>query len=138
VLATDQAGNLSRASDPVRFTTSTPAGSTCSVDYQVTQSWGSGYVASLTVTNTGPSQINGWTLTFAFPATTESLNSGWNANWSASGQNVHATNLSWNANLAPGGGNSASIGFVGNNAGAYPSPAAISLNGTVCTTTYSS
>jgi hypothetical protein len=138
VLATDQAGNLSRASDPVRFTTSTPSDSTCAVDYQVTNGWGSGYVASLTVTNTGPSPIDGWTLTFAFPVTTESFSSGWNANWSASGQNVHATNVDWDANLAPNGGNSVSIGFVGNNSGAYPSPAAISLNGTVCTTTYSS
>ncbi len=138
VLATDQAGHLSRASAPVTFTTSTPSNSTCAVDYQVSNSWGSGYVASLTVTNTGPSPINGWTLTFSFPATTESFSSGWNANWSASGQNVHATSQDWDANLAANGGNSVSIGFVGNNSGAYPSPAAISLNGTVCTTTYSS
>ncbi len=138
VLATDQAGNLSRASDPVRFTTSTPSNSSCAVDYRVTNGWGSGYVASLTVTNTGPSPIDGWTLTFSFPVTTESFSSGWNANWSASGQNVHATNVDWDANLAANGGNSVSIGFVGNNSGAYPSPAAISLNGTVCTTTYSS
>jgi len=138
VLATDQKGYLSRASAPVTFTTSTPGNSTCAVDYQVTGSWGSGYTASINITNTGPSQINGWTLTFTFPASTESLNSGWNANWTSSGQNVHATSLDWDANLAPNGGNSVSIGFVGNNAGAYPSPAAISLNGTVCTTTYSS
>ncbi|MBS2965537.1 cellulose binding domain-containing protein [Actinocrinis puniceicyclus] len=138
VLATDQAGNLSRASAPVMFTTSTPADSTCAVNYTVTNSWGNGYVASLTVTNTGPAAINGWTLTFSFPSTSESFNSGWNANWSASGQNVHATNVNWNADLAPDAGNSASIGFVGNNTGAYPSPAAISLNGMVCTTTYSS
>ncbi|HEV2345028.1 MAG TPA: cellulose binding domain-containing protein [Actinocrinis sp.] len=138
VLATDQMGNLSRASVPVSFTTSTPSNSTCAVNYQITTSWGSGYVASLTITNTGPSAINGWTLTFSFPATTESFNSGWNANWTSSGQNVHATNVDWDANLAPNGGNSFNIGFVGNEAGAYPSPAAISLNGTVCTTTYSS
>src|SRR6185437_5965083 len=138
VLATDQKGYLSRASDPVTFTTSTPTNSTCAVDYEITNSWGSGYVATLSVTNTGPSAINGWTLTFSFPATTESFNSGWNANWTSTGQFVHATNVDWNANLAPNGGNSASIGFVGNETGAYPSPAAISLNGTVCTTTYSS
>ncbi|HEU5425570.1 MAG TPA: cellulose binding domain-containing protein [Actinocrinis sp.] len=138
VLATDQKGYLSRASDPVTFTTSTPTNSTCAVDYQITNSWGSGYVATLSVTNTGPSAIDGWTLTFSFPATTESFNSGWNANWTSTGQFVHATNVGWNANLAPNGGNSASIGFVGNESGAYPSPAAISLNGTVCTTTYSS
>ncbi|OLE24814.1 MAG: alpha-L-arabinofuranosidase [Catenulispora sp. 13_1_20CM_3_70_7] len=138
VLATDQYGNLSRPSDPVTFTTSTPTDSTCAVTYQVTTSWGSGYVASLTVTDTGPSPINGWTLSFTFPADTESLANGWNANWSASGQDVIATSLDWDANLAANGGNSASIGFVGNNTAAYPSPAAIRLNGTVCTTTYSS
>jgi cellulase/cellobiase CelA1 len=138
VLATDQAGNLSPPSDPVVFTTGTPTASSCAVTYQVTGGWGSGYVASLTVTDTGPSPIDGWSLTFSFPSSGETLSSGWNANWSASGQNVEATSLSWNANLAANGGNSASIGLVGNNVGAYPSPAAISLNGTVCTTTYSS
>ncbi|WP_194896775.1 cellulose binding domain-containing protein [Catenulispora pinisilvae] len=138
VLATDQNGDLSPPSDPVTFTTGTPSASTCAVDYQVTSGWGNGYVAALTVTDTGPSPIDGWSLAFTFPGSGETLSSGWNANWSGSGQNVEATSLSWNANLAANGGNSASIGFVGNNDGAYPSPAAISLNGTVCTTTYSS
>ena len=138
VLATDQRGYLSPASIPVRFTTSTPASSTCAVDYQVTGGWGNGYIASVTLTDTGPSPIDGWTLTFSFPSTSETLNGGWNANWTSSGQDVHATSLTWNANLAANGGNSVTIGFVGANAGAYPSPAAISLNGAVCTTTYSS
>jgi hypothetical protein len=138
VIATDQKGYLSRASDPVVFTTSTPANSACAVTYEVTSSWGSGYVASVTLSDTGPSPINGWTLNFTFPSTSETFNSGWNANWSADGQNVRATSVDWDANLAANGGNSVNIGFVGNNNGAYPSPAAISLNGTVCTTTYSS
>jgi hypothetical protein len=137
VLATDQFGNLSAPSDPVSFTTGTPSASACAVNYGVTTAWGSGYVASLTVTDTGPSPVNGWTLSFAFPASGETFNSGWNANWTGNGQNVQATSLSWDANLAANGGNSATIGFVGANIGAYPSPASISLNGTVCTTTYS-
>ncbi|HEY0807924.1 MAG TPA: cellulose binding domain-containing protein, partial [Pseudonocardiaceae bacterium] len=138
VLATDQKGYLSRPSVPLTFTTSTPANSTCTVDYQVTTGWGNGYVVSVTLSDTGPSPINGWTLTFTFPSTGETLNSGWNATWTGDGQNVRATSLTWNANLAANGGNSVNIGFVGNNTGAYPSPAAVSLNGTVCTTTYSS
>jgi len=139
VLARDQKGYLSRPSDPVSLTTSTPANSACTVDYQVTTGWGSGYVASVTLSDTGPSPINGWTLSFTFPSTTETLNSGWNANWTSDGaQSVRATSLDWDANLAANGGNSVNIGFVGNNNGAYPSPAAISLNGTVCTTTYTS
>lgn len=138
VLATDQAGLLSQPSDPVTFTTTTPADSGCAVDYQITDGWGDGYTASVTLTDTGPDPIDGWSLTFSFPSAGESLGSGWNADWSESGQNVEATSLSWNAQLAPDGGNSQSIGFVGSNDGAYPSPASVSLNGTVCTTTYSS
>jgi hypothetical protein len=137
VLASDQAGYLSRPSDPLTFTTGTPANSTCTATYQVTAGWGSGYVAAITVTNTGPSAINGWTVDFSFGDPGQSLNSGWNANWSSSGQHVVATSLGWDANLAANGGNSASIGFVGNNTGAYPPPGAISLNGTVCRTTWS-
>jgi Cellulose binding domain/Fibronectin type III domain len=138
VLATDQNGTLSPPSDPASFTTGTPGASTCAVDYAVTGGWGSGYIASVTLTDTGPSAINGWSLTFAFPAAGETEDGGWNGTWTQTGQNVEATSLSWNAQLAPDGGNSQTIGFVGGNTGAYPSPAAISLNGTVCTTTYTS
>jgi cellulase/cellobiase CelA1 len=138
VLATDQSGKLSVPSDPVTFTTSTPTSSTCAVDYQVTDGWGNGFNAAVTITDTGPSPIDGWSLTFAFPSAGETVSGGWNANWSNSGQNVEATSLDWNAQLAANGGNSQSIGFTGANTGAYQSPAAISLNGTVCTTTYSS
>jgi hypothetical protein len=136
VLATDQKGNLSPSSDPVLVTTGTPVSSTCAVDYQVTSGWGSGYVAAVTVTDTGPSPVNGWTLTFTFPSSGESLSSGWNANWTSDGQNVEATSQGFDASLAANSGNSVTIGFVGANTGAYASPAAISLNGTVCTTTY--
>jgi len=51
---------------------------------------------------------------------------------------VVATNVSWDGYLAPNGGNTVSIGFVANQSGAYPSPASVTLNGTVCSTTYSS
>ncbi|WP_245594614.1 cellulose binding domain-containing protein [Actinospica robiniae] len=138
VLATDKNGKLSEPSDPVTFSTTSPAVSTCAVDYQITDSWGNGYVASITLTDTGPSAIDGWSLNFTFPDTTETENGGWNATWTESGQNVEATSQDWNAQLAPNGGNSQNIGFVGANNGAYRSPTAISLNGTVCTTTYSS
>jgi hypothetical protein len=138
VVAVDQPGHLSAPSAPVRFITGTPTTSTCAVSYTVSQGWGSGFVANVAVTNTGPNQINGWTLAFSFPSGTESVSSSnWNANWSESGQNVIATNVSWDGYLAPNGGNSVFIGFVANQNGAYPSPASFTLNGTVCTTTYS-
>jgi hypothetical protein len=139
VLATDQKGYLSPPSLPVTFTTGTPANSHCAVTYAVTQGWSSGFVANLSITDTGPNPVNGWTLAFAFPAGTESVSaSNWNANWSESGPNVIATNVNWDGYLAPNSGNSVSIGFIANQSGAYPSPASITLNGTVCSTTYSS
>ena len=139
VLATDQKGYLSPPSAPATFVTTTPANSTCAVSYDVSDGWGSGFVANIAITDTGPSPITGWTLGFSFPAGTESVSSSsWNANYSQSGQNVNVTPLDWDNYLAPNGGNTVSIGFVGNQDGAYPSPASFTLNGTVCSTTYSS
>jgi hypothetical protein len=139
VLATDQRGYLSLPSPPATFTTTTPASSTCAVTYDVSDGWGTGFVANIGITDTGPNPVTGWTLAFSFPSGTESVSSSnWNANYTESGANVNVTPLSWDGYLAPDSGNTVSIGFVGNQDGAYPSPAAFTLNGTVCTTTYSS
>jgi hypothetical protein len=138
VLARDHDGNLSLPSAPVTFTSGTPQNSTCAVNYVVTNGWGNGYVTDISVTDTGPNPIDGWTLAFAFPTDSESLSSSWNGNWSTDSADVLVTNLDWNGQLAAHAGNSADIGFVGANNGAYPSPASFTLNGTVCTTTYSS
>jgi hypothetical protein len=139
VLATDQMGYLSSPSPPATFTTTTPSSSTCAVTYGVSDGWDTGFVANISITDTGPSSITGWTLAFSFPSGTESVSSSnWNANYSQSGENVNVTPVSWDGYLAPDGGNTVSIGFVGNQDGADPSPTAFTLNGTVCTTTYSS
>jgi Cellulose binding domain/Fibronectin type III domain len=139
VTAVDQKGYQSLPSAPVTFTTGTPATSTCAVTYELSDGWGTGFVANLTITNTGPNAINGWTLAFSFPSDTESVtSSNWNGNWTWSGTNVEVTNLSWDGDLAPGSGNTVSLGFVASQNGAYPSPASFTLNGTVCSTMYSS
>lgn len=139
VVAVDASGRESMPSAPVRFTTTTPASSGCAVNYDVTDGWSSGFVASISVTETGPDAVNGWTLAFSFPSDTESVSSSnWNANFSESGRAVTVTSQSWDGYLAPHSGNSVSLGFVGNQNGAGPSPASFTLNGTVCTTTYSS
>ncbi len=139
VVATDQKGYLSLPSAPVRFVTGTPQHSTCAVSYFLASGWGSGFVANISITDTGPNPITGWTLAFNFPVDTESVSaSTWNANFSQNGKTVVVTPVDWNGYLAPNGGNTVSIGFVGNQTGANPSPASFTLNGTVCTTTYSS
>jgi len=134
VLARDKAGHLSRPSVPLTFTTGTPDDSTCTVSYQVTSGWGNGFVSDVVVSNVGPADIDGWTLTFDWPSAGQSVSSWWNADVTTDGQHVHVTSTANNARLAPNGGNSAEFGFVGANDGANPAPTAFTLNGTVCRT----
>ena len=61
-----------------------------------------------------------------------SFGSGWNANWTAAGTSISASNGDWNASIAPGA--TISVGYVGNYAGPNLLPALFTLNGTVCTT----
>ncbi len=135
VLARDSDGRLSRPSVPVTVRTGTPTDSTCQVSYRVTAGWGNGFNADVSVTNTGPSPITGWSLSFSFPSTSESISGYWNANIREQDEDVVATPVDWNGELAANGGNSVSFGFTGANNGANPPPTVFRLNGTVCTTT---
>ena len=74
-----------------------------------------GFSANITITNTGTTTINGWTLRFTFPGNQQITNS-WSATWSQQGQAVTATSMSWNGTLAPGA--STGIGFNGSYSGA--------------------
>ncbi|MET8861970.1 cellulose binding domain-containing protein [Nonomuraea sp. NPDC004580] len=130
VLARTHAGAQSSPSLPLTFTTGTPATSTCSVKLTVQSDWASGYVGALDVTNHG-APLDGWTLSFAWPRTWQSLGSGWSAVWTEDGREVRAVNEAANPTL--GTGATASIGFVGNYTGPNVLPRVFSLNGTVCT-----
>lgn len=133
VLARDTAGNLSWASPPLTITTGSPAQSTCTVRFGYVTDWASGYVASVDITNTGPSPIDGWTLTYDWPTGWQQMNGGWNANWTQDGGTVKVTNLDTNGTLAAGGG-AVNVGFVGGYSGPNITPGVFTLNGTVCTT----
>ncbi|WP_052888464.1 cellulose binding domain-containing protein [Thermogemmatispora carboxidivorans] len=115
---------------PTPTPTSTPtAGLKCSVHYAVNQ-WPGGFTANLTVTNTGTTTINGWTLTFTFPGN-QAVTQGWNGVFSQQGSQVTITNASYNGSIAPG--SSVYPGFNGTWSGSNPSPTAFYLNGTACT-----
>ncbi len=101
----------------------------CSVAYTAND-WGSGFTANTTITNLGASAINGWTLTYAYSGN-QTLQSGWNGDWSQSGQNVTVKSLDWNQTIAASGGNvtaSANFNYTGTNT----APTAFTVNGTVC------
>src|SRR5690242_19236515 len=55
----------------------------CRVDYAVTNQWTGGFGASVTVVNLGD-PLNGWNLTFTFPAAGQAVTQGWNATWTQS------------------------------------------------------
>ncbi|WP_231619247.1 endo-1,4-beta-xylanase [Nonomuraea sp. SBT364] len=112
VRARDGAGNLSTPSPTVTFETTTGGGGPggpCTAAGTVQTQWNSGYVVQpVTVTNTGSSPVNGWTVTFTLPAG-HTLTGSWNATLTTSGQTVTAKNASYNGTLAANA--STSFGF---------------------------
>jgi mannan endo-1,4-beta-mannosidase len=104
VRARDAAGNQSALSPAGSFTTL--AGGGCTAAGSAQSQWSTGYVAGVTVTNTGSAAKNGWTVTFTLPPG-HTITGYWNATVTVSGQTVTARNMSYNGTLAP----NASTGF---------------------------
>jgi beta-glucosidase len=130
VYAKDAAGNRSTRSGTVTIATSSGSDTTpCRVRYAVND-WGGGFTGNLTISNTGPSAVNGWTLRFAFPGG-QQLSQGWEGTWSQSGNQVTAVNASWNGTINAGA--SVAIGFTASYSGANPPPTAFTLNNSPCT-----
>ncbi|MEO3820813.1 glycoside hydrolase family 3 N-terminal domain-containing protein [Plantactinospora sp. B24E8] len=130
VVAVDAAGNVSAPSPTASVTTTGGTGGpACQVTFRVDQ-WDPGFTANVTIRNTGPTALTGWTLTFTFPSTGQRMVQGWSARWSQSGTTVTATNESWNGNLAVGA--TVGIGFSGTHTGVNPPPTDVTLNGQPC------
>jgi cellulase/cellobiase CelA1 len=105
-----------------------PAGTSCRVTY-ATDSWSDGFVANVTVANTGSTAINGWTLGFTLPSGQTVTNS-WNATLSGTSGALTARNVSWNGTIPAGG--SVSFGFQGTHRGGFTAPSAFTLNNGAC------
>jgi endo-1,4-beta-xylanase len=104
-------------------------GGTCQVTYTKASEWAGGFVANLTISNTGTTAISGWQLTFSFPGD-QKVSNAWNSTVTQSGAAVTATNASFNGTIAPGG--STSMGFQGTWASSDAVPTAFSVNGSAC------
>ena len=90
-----------------------PAGaatSSCAAAYSVSNDWGSGFTASLTITNNGTAAITGWTVTYSY-AGNQTLANGWNGAWAQSGKAVTVVNESYNGSLAAGATTTAGANF---------------------------
>ena len=99
--------------------------------YSTQSQWGGGFVAGVTITNTGTSAINGWTLKFTFPGD-QKITNAWSGTVTQSGENVTITNESYYATIAPGA--NTSLGFQGTWANSDAVPTAFTVNGATCST----
>ncbi|GAB3975135.1 hypothetical protein GCM10029978_058480 [Actinoallomurus acanthiterrae] len=108
----------------------TGGSASCRVGYTKSE-WSGGLTGNVTITNTGDSAINGWTLTFTFPGDTKVTNA-WNSTVTQSGATVTAKNVSYNGTIAAGA--DASFGFQGTWTSDDAVPTGFTLNGTTCTT----
>ncbi|MET0237725.1 MAG: PHB depolymerase family esterase [Kibdelosporangium sp.] len=102
----------------------------CRVSYRA-DSWNNGFTASVQVTNTGGSTVNGWQLRWTWPGGQQVTNA-WNATVTQSGAEATARNVGWNGPIPQNG--SVSFGFQATYTGANSTPAAFTLHGTACTT----
>ena len=128
VTATD----TTSASGSATFTWTVSGGTNsgvCHVDYAKTSEWPGGFTANVTVTNTGTSPINGWTVGFTFPGD-QKITNAWSATTSQNGAAVTAANAAYNGSIAPGA--NTSFGFQGTFTSNDSSPTSFTVNGAAC------
>jgi hypothetical protein len=144
VRARDAAGNLSAASNSVTVTggsprpgsssPSTPSSSappalSCRATFTYTSVWASGFVANVTVTNTGSTSILDWVITFSLGGDQRVIQS-WNGSYAQAGTAMTLTYPSWNRSIPPGG--SVTVGLYGERSTPATAPTVISVNGVPC------
>ena len=92
--------------------------------------WTSGFVAEVTITNTGTTPITDWVVTFAFSGD-QRIAQAWNGTFSQTGTAVTLTHASWNRVIPPGG--SVTVGMYGSRSGPVTPPPIVYVNGVPCT-----
>jgi endo-1,4-beta-xylanase len=102
------------------------AAQTSRCTYTVNNDWNTGYVATITITNSGSSAIDGWNVGWQY--TNNRITNSWNAVITGTSP-YSASSLDWNRSIQPG--QSVSFGFQGNknNAGTAEVPV---VTGAVC------
>jgi predicted carbohydrate-binding protein with CBM5 and CBM33 domain len=96
--------------------TTPPVSGACSATYAVSSQWQGGYQGAVTVT-AGSAPIRGWTVTLTYPSAS-TVQQGWNATVTSSGNTVTARNATYNGSVAAGA--STSFGFISSGTPATP------------------
>jgi len=111
--------------------TPTPSGTSCQVHYGVTPLQSGNFQATITITNTGTTAINGWTLHFSF-ANGQVITVDWNGVFTQTGSAVTITNTSVNGSIPAGSSLTVPPGFQATYSGTNATPTAFTLNGVSC------
>jgi mannan endo-1,4-beta-mannosidase len=122
----------STPSGQVSATTQAASGGfSCHVGYSIVSQWPSGFEAILSLSNTGPTAIGSWTLTWSF-ANGQTVTQLWTGAATQNGANVTVTSLSYDGAIAAGGSYTG-VGFLGTwNNVTNAAPTSFAINGTVC------
>lgn len=65
------------------------SGATCSVQYVNSNQWNTGFAGNITITNTGSTPINGWTLVFTFP-NNQQITQSWDSTYTQQGSKLRS------------------------------------------------
>lgn len=106
------------------------SGQSCRVSYRVVSQGSTWFQGGVTITNTGTSPINGWSVAWSF-ANNQSIFALWSGVYTQTGTAVTVGNAAWNASIPAGG--SQSFGFMANYSSPNSLPSAFTVNGQPCT-----
>jgi endoglucanase len=110
-------------------TTPPTSGGPCQVVYQITNDWGHGFTADVTLHNLSGSTWNGWQVQWNF-AGNQQITNLWNGTLTQSGQQVTVNQAGWNGTV--NAGSSVSFGFQAAYSGSNLPPADFVVNGVNC------
>jgi hypothetical protein len=123
-------GGESLPSDTATAATQVSSVSGCHITYVDQSDWGQGFTGNISITNTGSTPIQSWSLTWTFPGN-QQIYGAWNATAVQTGTGVTLNNEPWNGTIGAGA-TLAGIGFNANYSGTNTSPATFALNGVAC------
>lgn len=118
-------------STPTQTPTPTPTGMSCQIHYGVINLQPGNFQVGFTITNTGTTTINSWTLKFSF-ANGQTITQGWNGVFSQTGSAVTITNTPSNGSIPAGSSLSVPPGFQATYNGTNSTPTSFTLNGVTC------
>lgn len=108
--------------------TTPPVPGGCSVTFDTSNAWNSGFTGQVTVRNDGSSAVNAWELRWTF-TNGEKVTQAWSSTATQTGTTVSAKGASWNGAIPAKG----SVQFGFNGSGAPKPPTGVTLNGASCT-----